>query len=85
LVVLAIHDLEMAARFCTTLVLLANGKILVQGEPSKVLTEQRVVEVFGVPVRRFRDPYGDFIRFSFLQGELKSQASAVIRRLEEWV
>lgn len=85
LVVLAIHDLEMAARYCTTLVLLAKGRVQVQGEPVNVLTEQRVAEVFGVPVRRFEDPYGDFIRFSFSQSEPNLQASTVDCRQEEWV
>lgn len=47
-VVLAIHDLGFAVRYCDRLCLLKNGRVHALGLPSDVLTEARVYEVFGV-------------------------------------
>ncbi len=49
-VVLAIHDLDLAARFCDRLVLLDEGRIRARGRPETVLTAERLEAVFGVDV-----------------------------------
>jgi iron complex transport system ATP-binding protein len=46
-VVAAIHDLELAARFCDRLVLLKAGRMLASGAPELVLTPERIFEAFG--------------------------------------
>ncbi len=46
-----LHDLNMAARFCDRVVLLAEGGMIDEGEPGCVITERRVAEVFGVRAR----------------------------------
>ncbi len=46
-----LHDLNMAARFCDRVVLLAEGRMIEEGEPGCVITERRVAEVFGVRAR----------------------------------
>ncbi|MGK2230371.1 MAG: iron complex transport system ATP-binding protein [Methanobacteriota archaeon] len=50
-VVAAIHDLDLAARFCDELVLLDDGEAVSSGSPEGVLTETNVEAVFGAPVR----------------------------------
>jgi iron complex transport system ATP-binding protein len=45
--VVAIHDLDLAARFCDRLVLLAGGRIIARGPPREVLTESTVATAFG--------------------------------------
>lgn len=47
-VVIAIHDLTIAARFCTQLVLLDAGRVRVMGSPSDVITHQRLATVYGI-------------------------------------
>lgn len=46
-----LHDLNMAARFCDRVVLLAEGRMIDEGEPDSVITERHVAEVFGVRAR----------------------------------
>ena len=46
----AIHDLDLAARFCDELVLLANGAVLAAGTPAAALTEAHLEAAFGVQV-----------------------------------
>ncbi|MBL9054897.1 MAG: ABC transporter ATP-binding protein [Rhodobacteraceae bacterium] len=47
-VVASIHDLGLAARACTRLVLLHRGQIVADGAPRDVLSEANLAEVFGV-------------------------------------
>ncbi|WP_254523632.1 ATP-binding cassette domain-containing protein [Natrinema caseinilyticum] len=45
-VVAAIHDLDLAARYCDRLVLLADGSICRDGAPSTVLTSETLADSF---------------------------------------
>ena len=47
-VVAAIHDLGLAARHCTRLILLHQGRIVADGPPRAVLSPQHLAEVFHV-------------------------------------
>lgn len=55
-VVIAMHDLTMAARYCTRLVMLRDGKVGFEGRPDEVLTEENIAEVYGAEVVVLRDP-----------------------------
>ncbi len=50
-VLLAMHDLGLAARYCDRVLLLDGGRIVALGTPAEVLTEERLSQVFDVPVR----------------------------------
>jgi iron complex transport system ATP-binding protein len=51
-VIVVLHDLALATRFCDRLILLARGGILVEGAPAHVLTDAHVAEAYGVEVVR---------------------------------
>ncbi|RMQ43930.1 Iron-chelate ABC transporter, FeCT family, ATP-binding protein [Pseudomonas cichorii] len=42
------HDLNLAAAFCDRLYVIEHGQIVASGTPAQVLTEQRLLQVFGV-------------------------------------
>ncbi|NHF74323.1 ABC transporter ATP-binding protein [Paracoccus xiamenensis] len=48
LVIASLHDLGLAARHCTRLVLMDQGRIAADGPPAKVLTPALLAQVFGV-------------------------------------
>lgn len=48
--VLTLHDLDLAAAYCTRVVLLDRGRVLVDGPPESALSSERVSAVYGVPV-----------------------------------
>jgi iron complex transport system ATP-binding protein len=59
-VIVVLHDLSLASRFCDRLVLLAEGRVLAQGGPAEVLTDVNIATAYGVEVvRGMRDgvPY----------------------------
>ncbi|MBW7923039.1 MAG: ABC transporter ATP-binding protein [Rubellimicrobium sp.] len=47
-VVASIHDLGLAARHCTRLVLLKAGRLVADGTPREVLTEANLAQVFAI-------------------------------------
>ncbi|MDO7928002.1 ABC transporter ATP-binding protein [Pseudomonas sp. KFB-139] len=42
------HDLNLAAAFCDRLYVIDQGRIVASGTPTEVLTEQRLLHIFGV-------------------------------------
>lgn len=47
-VLASLHDLGLAARHCSRLILLSEGRIAADGPPTKVLTPDRIAKVFGI-------------------------------------
>ena len=55
-VVMAIHDLAMAARYCQRLVVIHRGRVYADGSVEEVLRPDLLAEVFGVKASLYRDP-----------------------------
>ncbi len=47
-VVASIHDLGLAARHCSRLILMHRGRLVADGPPRAVLTDETLAEVFGI-------------------------------------
>jgi iron complex transport system ATP-binding protein len=54
-VVVALHDLALAARFCTRLVVLSGGRLVTQGPPEEVVTEPNLLRYFSLTARVRKD------------------------------
>ena len=50
-VVVALHDLSLAARFCHRIVLMQTGHAMAAGAPQEVLTIERLAAVYGITAR----------------------------------
>ncbi|KMP12340.1 Vitamin B12 import system, ATPase component BtuD [Candidatus Nitromaritima sp. SCGC AAA799-C22] len=57
-VVLAMHDLHLASKFCRRLILLDEGRVFQDGAPEDVLQKEHIEKVYGVTVHLFRDHDG---------------------------
>jgi iron complex transport system ATP-binding protein len=71
-VALAIHDLNLAARYATEIVLVNEGAVITAGAPGEVLSDSAIREVFGVQTERAVGPAGDAVfLFHRLRGETR--------------
>ncbi|WP_372893575.1 ABC transporter ATP-binding protein [Rhodosalinus sp.] len=57
-VVVSLHDLGLAVRHCTRLVLLGGGRVVADGPPGEVLTPARLAEVFRIRAFHADSEYG---------------------------
>jgi iron complex transport system ATP-binding protein len=60
-VLLALHDLNLALRFCDWLVVMHEGQVAAEGLPAEVLTEGLLARVYGVMARLVPGPDGPII------------------------
>jgi iron complex transport system ATP-binding protein len=60
-VVVTLHDLTLAARFCGRLVVLAEGRVVVDGTPDQALTPDILLRVFGLDGALIGSPAGAVI------------------------
>jgi iron complex transport system ATP-binding protein len=65
--VAAVHDLELAARFCDRLVLLHNGAVLANGSPEQVLNPDVIRVAYGIDVHPYWDPITGYMRLAVLE------------------
>jgi iron complex transport system ATP-binding protein len=63
----AIHDLELAARFCDRVVVLHQGAVVAEGCPSEVLTAAVLREVYGVNALVEPNPHTRGVRITVLE------------------
>jgi iron complex transport system ATP-binding protein len=55
-IAMVLHDLNLAARYADELIVLSSGRVLAQGPPADVITEQSVAQAFGLTARIVPDP-----------------------------
>ena len=60
-IILALHDLHLASKFCTRLILLDEGKIFKDGKTEDVLQKEPIEKVYGVKVHVIHDQNGNII------------------------
>lgn len=58
-IVIVLHDLNLACRYADHLVAMCGGRIVCEGVPREVVTEQMVDAVFGMPSQIMSDPVSD--------------------------
>ncbi|KQY74050.1 iron-dicitrate transporter ATP-binding subunit [Microbacterium sp. Root1433D1] len=55
-VIAVLHDLNQAARYADNLVLMKEGRVVASGNPSELITAERIGEVFGIDAIVTPDP-----------------------------
>ena len=55
-IVMVLHDLNLAARYASHMVVIGDGKVLCQGSPWDIMQPEILATVFGVEATILRDP-----------------------------
>ncbi|MGL1901094.1 MAG: heme ABC transporter ATP-binding protein [Fibrobacterales bacterium] len=58
-VLTTLHDINMAARFSDSIVLLNNGKVVTKGSPQRVLTKEHIERIYDIEVTISEDHNGN--------------------------
>ncbi|WP_104041157.1 ABC transporter ATP-binding protein [Vibrio hyugaensis] len=57
-VIIVLHDINLAARFCDHIVALHQGDLIAQGDVQQVFTEPKLKEIYGIEMRISDHPAG---------------------------
>ncbi len=57
MVVIALHDLNLAAQYCDRLILINNGQIHAQGTPEEVINSRNIKDVYGADGCVYSHPF----------------------------
>ena len=60
-ILVSLHDLGLAARWCDRLILLDRGRVAAEGRPAQVLTPDRLAAVYGITAHLGRDATGPIL------------------------
>ena len=61
-VIISMHDLGLAARFCTRLVVLSRGGVAADGPPGSVLTPEMLADVFQIRAHIAQTEHGPIVQ-----------------------
>lgn len=61
-IICTLHDLGLAARWCSRLILLKEGRLIADGAPANILTAEMIRDLYGVEVYRAATPDGLIIQ-----------------------
>lgn len=83
-VVLSLHDLNLALRFCDAVAVVPHGGVVASGPPAAVLTPERIADVFGVRASLVRHPSSGapFLLLDLPSGTCRTAPSPVTTQKE---
>jgi iron complex transport system ATP-binding protein len=53
---IAIHDLNIAAQYCSRIIMLKNGRVFIEGNPGEVITTENIRDVFAAETTIYHHP-----------------------------
>ncbi|MFO7858176.1 MAG: ATP-binding cassette domain-containing protein [Ectothiorhodospiraceae bacterium] len=57
-VVVVLHDINMAARYCDTLTALQGGEVIARGAPTELMQDATLKAIYGIPMQVMAHPGG---------------------------
>lgn len=57
-VIVVLHDINMASRYCDRLIALHSGRLLLDGSPAELMTDSNLEAIYGLPMQVLSHPRG---------------------------
>jgi iron complex transport system ATP-binding protein len=80
--VIALHDLNLAAMFCDSVLVLHRGRVVAGGSPAEVLTPTLIADVYGVRAQVAHDHVSGRVSVAFQPGTPSGSTSPPLARAE---
>ena len=77
-VIMVAHELNLAAKFCNRLLLVANGGILADGSPEEVLDAGHLSIAYNVPVKVIKNPNSGGIEITTLPSRAEEERKKLL-------
>ncbi|MGQ4877360.1 ABC transporter ATP-binding protein [Billgrantia sp. LNSP4103-1] len=58
-VIIVLHDINMASRYCDELLALHSGRVLAHGTPEQIMTRDKLEAIYGLPMQVMPHPNGE--------------------------
>ena len=55
-ILINLHDLNLATKYCDKIIFLKNGTVFDQGIPNQVITSENIQSVYGIAANVIEDP-----------------------------
>lgn len=65
-IIATFHDLNVASRFCSRLILLKNGELIAEGSPDKVVTPENIWKAYRIKVSVKNNPHTEKAKYVLL-------------------
>lgn len=75
-ILMVIHELNLAAKYCSRILLLGEGKVIADGQPSQVFTEPLLGQAYNAAVQIIKNPINGNI-------EISTKIDASLRKKEQ--
>lgn len=77
-ILMVCHDLTMAARWCSRLILLAHGSVMKSGAPKEVVTSENLAAAFGLRAAVYTDPVSGELSIYTMAPALRKRTSILL-------
>lgn len=75
LVLMVVHDIKMAAKFCSRLLLISRGEVIADGKPEDVITAENLDQAYGLQAAVFTNPISGALDLHTYQRQVVRTAS----------
>lgn len=62
-IIMSIHNIQMAIRYCSRIILLKDGEVLVDGSAHEVITEENLATAYDVQTKVYMNPVTGYLDF----------------------
>lgn len=80
-IIMAVHEVNLAYKYCSQILLLGQGKVLAQGEPYQVMTEANLTKAYEIPIQVEKDKLTGALKVQKRPGEETAEEKNLLAKI----